>query len=362
MRVIISAGGTGGHIYPALSIIDKIKEKEPNSDFLYIGTHNRMEKDIIPNYHIKYKALTVTGFERKHPSYFFKTIGLFLKAIKEAKKIIKEYNPDIVIGVGGYVAGPVVYAAKKLGYPTLIHEQNSVLGLSNKFLLRYADVVAVSFESTKAYVKDSKKVVYTGNPRSEEAIKKPKIDKTTLGFSRNKKLVIIVMGSLGSKVINEKMKKMLQLFNNKDYEVLFITGKTYYDNYKDLKVASNIRIVSYIEEFPRLMKDADLIISRAGATVMSEIIANNVPTVFIPSPYVPNNHQLKNAMDLVNKQAGLIIEEKDLNGDILVRTVDKILADKEQYNNIKNNLKQLMIKDSATKIYNLVKELVDRRK
>jgi UDP-N-acetylglucosamine--N-acetylmuramyl-(pentapeptide) pyrophosphoryl-undecaprenol N-acetylglucosamine transferase len=362
MRVVISAGGTGGHIYPALAIINKIKEKEPKSEFLYIGTHNRMEKDIVPAHGIKYVPLTIIGVERKNIFKNVKTIRYFLKAIKEAKNIIKDFNPDIVIGVGGYVTSPVIYAAKKLGYKTIIHEQNSSLGLSNRFLLKYADVIAVSFESTINYVNDSKKVIFTGNPSSEEAIKKREMDKTSLGLSKDKKLVLIAMGSLGSSVINEKMKLMLTLFNNKEYEVVFVTGKNYYDSFKELKYASNIKVVPYIDDMSRLIKVTDIMISRAGATTMSEIIALNVPSILIPSPYVTDNHQFKNANDLKEKDAALLIEEKDLNGDILVRKVDELLHNKQKYEQIKKNLSKLAIKDSATRIYDIAHNLVDGRK
>jgi UDP-N-acetylglucosamine--N-acetylmuramyl-(pentapeptide) pyrophosphoryl-undecaprenol N-acetylglucosamine transferase len=358
MRVIISAGGTGGHIYPALAIINKIKIKEPNSEFLYIGTHNRMEKDIVPKYGIKYKALTIVGFERKNIFKNFNTIRYFLRSIVDAKKIIKEFNPDIVIGVGGYVTAPVIYAAKKLGYKTMIHEQNSILGLANRFLLKYTDKIAISFESTKDYINDKSKIVFTGNPCSEEALKKVKINKSDLGLTDSKKLVLIVMGSLGSALINEKMKLMLTLFNNKDYEVLFVTGKNYYDDFKKIHLAFNIKIVPYIDDLSRLMKSADIMISRAGATTMSEIIALNVPTILIPSPHVTDNHQLKNAMDLQEKNAALLIEEKDLNGDILLRAVDELFLDKDKYNKIKKNLSRLTIKDSATRIYDIAYNLV----
>ncbi|MDD2203211.1 MAG: undecaprenyldiphospho-muramoylpentapeptide beta-N-acetylglucosaminyltransferase [Bacilli bacterium] len=362
MRVIVSAGGTGGHIYPALAIINKIRAKEPDSEFLFIGTHNRMEKDIVPKYSINYVPLTIVGIERKHFLRNIKTLRYFLKSIKDAKKIIKEFNPDIVIGVGGYVTAPVIYAAKKLGYKTLIHEQNSVLGLSNRFLLKYADVVAISFESTINYINDIKKVVFTGNPCSEEALKKTKMNKSDLGLLNKKKLVLIVMGSLGSVVINNKMKLMLSLFNNKDYEVLFITGKNYYEDFKDLELADNIKIVPYVDDMSRLMKATDLMISRAGATTMSEIIALKVPSILIPSPHVTNNHQLKNAMDLQDKGAALLIEEKDLEGDVLVRTVDKLLNNETKYNKMKKNLSRLVIDDSATRIYNTIRNLISGRK
>lgn len=359
MRVIVSAGGTGGHIYPALAIINKIKEKEPNSDILYIGTHNRMEKDIVPKHNIEYKQLTIIGIERKYIWRNIKTAWYFLQAIRDAKKIIKEFKPDIVIGVGGYVTAPVIYAAKKLGYKTLIHEQNSRLGLSNRFLVKYADIIAVSFENTINYVLDLKKVVFTGNPCSEEAIKKLPMKKKELGLSDDKKLVLIVMGSLGSTTINDKMKNMLQLFNNKDYEVVFITGNNYYDQFKDLKLASNIKIVPYIDDMSRLMKVTDLMVSRAGATTMSEIIALNVPAILIPSPHVTDNHQLKNAMDLYEKDVALLLEEKNLKGDALVKMVDNLLRNTNKYNKIKKNLARLTIKDSANRIYTLAYNLVN---
>lgn len=362
MRIVVSAGGTGGHIYPALAIINRIKESEPKAEILYIGTTDRMEKDIIPSYGIKYIGIKVRGLERKFSFNNFKAIKYFFDAISESKRILKEFKPDLVIGVGGYVTGPVIYAAKKLGLKTMIHEQNSILGLSNRFLVKYSDVIAISFPNTIDYIDSGReKVVYTGNPCSENAIKKTMMDKTKLGLTKNKKLVLIVMGSLGSKIINNKMKMMLQFFNNKDYEILFVTGKDYYEEFNSLSLANNIKIVPYIEDMVRIMKDTDLMISRAGATTMSEIIALSIPTILIPSPHVTDNHQLKNALDLVEKNAALLIEEHDLDGDILVRTVDKILSDDKQYNKIKINLSKNSIPDSATKIYEEIKKLINRR-
>ena len=190
MRVIISAGGTGGHIYPAISIINKIKKEEPKSEFLYIGTHNRMEKDLIPEMKIPYEAIEITGFKRKLSLDNITTMRNFFKARKKCLKIIKDFDPDVVIGCGGYVTAPVIWAANKLGYKTFIHEQNSVVGLSNKYLSKYADRIGVSYESTlKEFPKD--KVVLTGNPCSEEAISRKAISKSVYGLDEKKKLVLI---------------------------------------------------------------------------------------------------------------------------------------------------------------------------
>lgn len=357
MRVIISAGGTGGHIYPALAIINKIKEEEPDSEFLYIGTHNRMEKDLIPKLNIPYESIEVTGLKRKLTLDNIRTISNYLKARKKCKKIISKFNPDVVIGCGGYVTAPVIWAAKKLGKKTFIHEQNSIIGLSNKMLVRYADKIGVSFESTKdEFPKD--KVVLTGNPCSEKAIITKPAQKSKFNLTENKKLVLIVMGSLGSKTINDLMSEYVYGFRNKDYEVLFVTGNDYYDKIKSRVFPDNVKVVPFIEELPSIMKKTDLMVSRAGASTMSEIMALGIPTIFIPSPYVTNNHQYKNAMDLVDKKAALILEEKDLNKNSFIRLIDDTLENEKKYNELKNNISALGIKDSSSRIYNVLKEMI----
>ena len=357
MRVVVSAGGTGGHIYPAIAIINKIKEEEPKSEILYIGTSDRMEKDLIPALGIKYEEINVSGLKRKLTLENFKVLYQFLKARTKCKKIIKEFNPDVVIGAGGYVTGPVIWAGKKLGKKTFIHEQNSVVGLSNKYLTKYADKIGVSFSSTiDVFPKD--KVVLTGNPCSEKALKMKKANKEDYGLTKNKKLVLIVMGSLGSKSVNDKLFSFLDDFKNKNYEVMFVTGNSYYEKVKEVKVPSNVKIVPFIYELPSLMKVTDLLITRAGASTISEILVLGVPSIFIPSPYVTNNHQYKNAMDLVNEEAALILEEKDLTKENLISLIDNTLKDKDGYTKIKNNLKGLGIKNSAERIYETLKGMI----
>lgn len=356
MKVIISAGGTGGHIYPALAIINKIKEHEPNSEFLYIGTDNRMEKDLIPSFNIPYESLHVTGIKRKLTLDNFKSLSNFVNARKKCKKIIKEFNPDVVIGCGGYVTAPVISVAHSLGCPTFIHEQNSVVGLSNKFLSYYATKIGVSFKSTiQSFPKN--KAVLTGNPCSESAINLKKADKQAYGLSKNKDLVLIVMGSLGSKTINDIIYNNLDKFKDKDYEVLFVTGNSYYEKIDNKKEYKNIKIVPFIKELPRVMKSSTLLVSRAGASTISEIEAVGIPTIFIPSPYVTNNHQYKNAIDLVNNDKALMIEEKDLEINKLINKIDNILKDKNRYNKIKDNLLNTSIKDSSERIYKILKEI-----
>ena len=324
MRVVVSAGGTGGHIYPAVAIINKIKEMEPNSEFLYIGTHNRMEKDLIPSLGIRYEAIEITGFIRKFTFENVKSLTRFLNARKKCLDIIREFSPDIVIGAGGYVTAPVIWAAKKLGCKTFIHEQNSVVGLSNKYLSRYADRIGVSFEATiKEFPRE--KVVLTGNPCSEKAVNIEPAKKEDFGLTEGKKLVLIVMGSLGSKTVNDKMVEFVYGFRSKSYEVVFVTGNSYYDKVRTRRFPDNVKVVPFVENLPSLMKVCDLMVSRAGASTMSEISALGIPTIFIPSPYVTNNHQFKNANDLVSKGAALMLEEKDLNKAMFIKMVDDIL-------------------------------------
>lgn len=357
MRVVISAGGTGGHIYPALAIINKIKECEPNSEFLYIGTHNRMEKDLIPSLGIPYEEIEITGFIRKFTIENFKTLSRFLKARRHCLKVIKEFNPDVVIGAGGYVTAPVIWAAKRLGCKTFIHEQNSVVGLSNKYLTRYVDKVGVSFESTmEEFPKE--KVVLTGNPCSEKAYNIKKAKKSDYGLSDDKKLVLIVMGSLGSFTINEKMVDYVYGFRNKNYEVMLVTGQSYYDKVKARRFPDNVKVVPFINDLPAVMKCCDLMVSRAGASTMSEIMALGIPTIFIPSPYVTNNHQVKNASDLVNKDAALMIEEKDLSKTSFIKMIDDLFNDEERYNKYKKNVSKLGIIDSSSRIYEILKEMI----
>lgn len=360
LRVIVTAGGTGGHIYPALALINKIKEMEPDSEFLYIGTHNRMEKDIVPKHNIPFEMIEIYGFNRKNLLKNFKVLKCLIKSKKKCKKLIKDFNPDIVMGFGGYVTAPVLSVAHKLGYKTIIHEQNSIPGMSNKYLMKKVDLICVSLKSSlNAFPKE--KTVFTGNPCGEDAVKKEAMDKKELGLSKNKKLVLIVMGSLGASTVNDYLVGIKDKFQDKDYEVLFVTGKKDYDHMVNEHFPDNVKVVPYVDNLTRIMKKTDIIVTRAGASTLSEIIALNIPSILIPSPYVPNNHQFKNAMDLVSNEAAMLIEEKDLKEDILLSKIDELLLSPIEYKEMKDNLNKLKIDNSATIIYDNIKKLLDRK-
>lgn len=357
MKVIITAGGTGGHIYPALAVLNKIKE-DKNNEVLYIGTKDRMEHDLIPNLGIPYKSLEIYGLT-KNIVKNVRNIKCLNKAVTECKKIIKEFKPDIVIAFGGYVTCPVIMAAKKLGVKVALHEQNYIPGKVNKFLGDRCDEIFVSFKENEKYFKKAK-VVYTGNPCGENAVNMAPAKKEELGLTKNKKLILIVMGSLGSLVVNEKMQDFLAHFDSKDKEILFITGRMHYDKFKDLKVSNSVKIIAYYDGLPKLMKISDLIITRAGASTISEIIALNTPSILIPSPYVANNHQYYNALDLQNKKIGLMLEQKNLTTEKLNELISKVLDDKECYLDMKNRLSLIPKLNGSTIIYEEIKKLINK--
>ena len=359
MRVIIAAGGSGGHIYPALGIIDKIKKMEPKSEFLYVGTHNRMEKDIVPKTKIPFMSLEVYGLRRKITLQNFKSILFFLKAIKQMKKTIKYFKPDIVIGVGGYVSAPVVYAAHRLKIPTFIHEQNSEPGLSNKFLMRFADKIGISMKESKEFFPNDK-VVFTGNPCGERVYNAKKKSKKYFGFDNKKKLVLMVMGSIGSGTIAEAMKIIIPMLTDIDYEVAFVTGKRDYEEFKNIKCPENVKILEYVDNMGEFLKSTDLVITRSGASMLSEITVLGIPSILIPSPYVANDEQNKNAKVLEAAGAAVILDEKDFDYNNLTKEIKNILEDKACLKSMKKASETLGVKDSGDLIYKVLKTLVTK--
>lgn len=357
MRIIISAGGTGGHIFPALAIINKLKERNKDIEILYIGTTDRMEKDLIPSLGIPYKGIEMKGLNRKKIFKNIEVIKSFRKAIKEIKIIMKEFKPDIVLGIGGYITAPVIIAAHKLGIKTFIHEQNSIPGLSNKLLKRKATKIGVSLEESLKYFKHSN-VEFTGNPRSEEAYNAKPLNKKKYGLSEDKKLILFVMGSLGSYTVTTIMTETIPKLANKNYEVLFITGKRFFENYENVKIPKNVKMVPLIDDMLNVLKKTDLIVTRAGASTIAEITAVGVPAIMIPSPHVTHNHQEKNANVLGENGSAIVIKEKDLTSEGLINTIDSLINDDKKLKEMSLASKKLGVKDSATKIAIIIEELV----
>ncbi|MCT8139023.1 undecaprenyldiphospho-muramoylpentapeptide beta-N-acetylglucosaminyltransferase [Anaerobacillus sp. CMMVII] len=361
MKVIVSGGGTGGHIYPALALIKEIKKTEPNAEFLYIGTEKGLESTLVKREKIPFKTINITGFKRKLSLDNVKTIIRFFQGVSRSKQLIKEFKPDIVIGTGGYVCGPVVYAAAKLKIATIVHEQNSVPGLTNKFLSKYVDKVAISFKESQSFF-PKEKVVYTGNPRATEAAIVAEKDRLTeMGLNRHKKTVLIVGGSRGARPINEAFLNVLKEAATRDYQFLYVTGEVHYDNVmakvEEQGNPANMRIEPFIHNMPEVLKNVDLIVARAGATTLAEITAIGLPSILIPSPYVTNNHQEKNARALSDHGAAVLKLEKEMSGDILLKEIDNILLNEANWQQMhKAALKQGM-PEAGKNMYELMKQL-----
>ena len=358
MRILISAGGTGGHIYPALAIIEGFKKYDKDLEVLYIGTENRMEKDIVPKNGIPYYGIEIYGLS-KNIFKDIKDVFLIFKAKKEIKKKILEFKPDVVLGIGGYVTYPVLSAAKSLHIKTFIHEQNAIPGKTNKMISKYADIIGISFKESAKYF-PNRNVLYTGNPTGIRALNTPRITKSSLGLNDDKPLVVVVCGSLGSETVNNAMKGYLKTLENKNYQVVYITGKNLFEEFIKIKYPKNIKVLPYLDNLTGLLKETDVLVARAGASTIAEVLSLKVPTIFIPSPYVANNHQYYNAVSLKNDNLALMLEEKDLSIPNITKNIEDLLYNKDKQIKIKNNLNKVSTLDSTKIIYDAIKELIKK--
>ncbi len=365
MRVIISGGGTGGHIYPALAIIEEIKRQQPNSEFLYIGTANGLESDLIKREGIPFKEIEVQGFRRKLTTYNFRTTKKFFRAVARSKAYIRNFQPDVVVGTGGYVCAPVLYAASKLKVPTFLHEQNIVPGLTNNFLARHVDTIGISLEGSRKHFKNAAKVVLTGNPISSEVIlADAKNAYQFLEIEQDKKIILIFGGSRGAMPINQVIVELIPQIESRESEhYVLVTGAV---NYEDVlaqlkeryaKLPSNLALYPYLYNMSEILKATTILISRAGATTMAEITALGLPAILIPSPYVTNNHQLKNAQWLEEHGAAMVVREKDLTVKLLEESIDYLLINHETYS---VNARELGICDASRRIYQELESLLKK--
>ncbi|WP_143463684.1 undecaprenyldiphospho-muramoylpentapeptide beta-N-acetylglucosaminyltransferase [Levilactobacillus enshiensis] len=361
MRLMVSGGGTGGHIYPALALIKALKKHDPDAEVMYVGSERGLESTIVPAKGIPFQSTRIQGFKRSLSLENFKTVYLFLKSVHETKKMIKAFKPDVVVGTGGYVSGAVVYAAAHLHVPTLIHEQNSVVGITNRFLSRYVDRIAYVFDAALDQL-PANKMVKTGNPRAQEAAEvvshfswqdyQLKDDVPTL---------LIFGGSQGAPKINLATIAAIPEFNKRNYQVVFVTGQKRYDNVmdrlKDVKVAANVVIKPYISNMPEVLPKVAAIVGRAGATSLAEITADGIPSILIPSPYVTADHQTKNAQSLATVGAAEIIKEADLTGASLVTKADQLMNDDALRQDMAAASKQLGVPDAADRVLDVVLSL-----
>ncbi|MEJ6400798.1 undecaprenyldiphospho-muramoylpentapeptide beta-N-acetylglucosaminyltransferase [Nicoliella lavandulae] len=363
MRLIVSGGGTGGHIYPALALIEEVKKQEPDSEILYIGSTRGLEKDIVPQRGIPFKELKIQGFKRSLSLDNFKTVGLFLRSVHDSKKIIKQFKPDIVIGTGGYVSGAVVYAAHRMHIKTMIHEQNSLVGLTNRFLSRYVDRIGIAFHAAESQFPVNK-VKFVGNPRAQQAANVvSNFSWSEYGLKDDVPTVLIFGGSQGALKINQSAVDAMDEFSKRKYQVVFITGQNRYIDVKQAlsshQLGPNIVVKPYIANMPEVLPKVSLIVGRAGATSLAEITAVGIPAILIPSPYVTADHQTKNAKSLVDSDAALMIKEDDLNAKTLVDSVDQLMHNDEKRAWMANNSKKIGVPDAATRLYQTMKNVIN---
>jgi UDP-N-acetylglucosamine--N-acetylmuramyl-(pentapeptide) pyrophosphoryl-undecaprenol N-acetylglucosamine transferase len=360
MRLMVSGGGTGGHIYPALALIKQVKQNEPNSQVLYVGTNKGLESKIVPDSGIDFKTIEIQGFKRSLSLENFKTIGLFLSSVVKARKMIKEFKPDVVLGTGGYVSGAVVFAASMMGIPTVIHEQNSVVGVTNKFLSKFVKKIAISFDAAATQF-PAKKVVLTGNPRATEVAQITPSGLSQFGLSDEIPTVLIFGGSRGAEKINQVTMDTLGDLFERPYQTLFVTGRVHFDRLTkgmDLsKYQGKVAILPYIANMPEILANIEVIVGRAGATSLAEITSLGIPSILIPSPYVTNDHQTKNAMSLVERDAAEIIKESELTSEVLINKLDTLMLDHDFRNSMAANAKKIGQPQAAEKLYDVLKSV-----
>lgn len=338
MKVIMTGGGTGGHIYPAIAIADKIRERYPDSEILFVGTEYGLEKYLVPDNGYPIEFITVSGFDRKHPLKNIEVMKKLSKGNKQARQLIKTFEPDLVIGTGGYVCGPVVRAAHKLGIKTYTHEQNAFPGMTNKLLEKYVEKVFLGFEEAQKYFKHKKKHVLAGNPVRKAFFEAdPRESRKKLGFSPDDFVLLVFGGSQGAGRINKAMCSVIEIANGmKGIQICMATGKRYYDailtelqHERGITPADNIHILEYINNMEEYLSAADLVLSRSGALTVAEVTVCGKAAIFIPSPIVTGNHQYYNAKAVADHGGALLLEEKDLDQEKLIAHILRLKNDRQ---------------------------------
>lgn len=373
-RIIISGGGTGGHIFPAISIANTFRKRFPEAEILFVGADDRMEMEKVPAAGYRIVGLPVSGFDRAHLANNIRVVGRLLKSLRLAKKTIREFKPDIAVGVGGYASGPTLWMAASLGIPTLIQEQNSYAGVTNKLLAKKASKICVAYEGMEKFF-PAEKIIMTGNPvrqnlfghsvSREEAVRYFSLDPS-------KKTILILGGSLGARTINRTLTAGLDIIRqNPDIQFIWQTGKIYIDQVRDaittavgeavhhphINAIPNLYVTDFIKDMANAYAAADLVISRAGAGSISEFCLLHKPVILVPSPNVAEDHQTKNALALVDKDAAIYVKDVEAQEKLLPVALATV-KDSGKLKELSNNIAKLALPDSATIIAKEVLKLI----
>lgn len=349
LKVILSGGGTGGHIFPAVAIANEIKKRVPTADILFVGALGKMEMEKVPAAGYKIIGVPIAGLQRRLTLSNFKLPFLIIKSILKTKKIIREFQPDVVVGTGGYASGPVLRAATTSGIPALLQEQNSFAGITNKLLSKKAQKICVAYDGMEKFF-PKEKIILTGNPVRQDVTNIVGKRTEALAFFKldpQKRTLLVIGGSLGARTINEAVAAGLIDLEKNKIQLVWQTGKTYFEKAKDLTKKysdRNIFAFDFIGRMDLAYAAADIVISRAGASSVSELCNIGMPCILVPSPNVAEDHQTKNAMALVNKNAAVLVKDNQAN-ETLVNAAIGLLSDKEKQESLKKNISTMAFHD-----------------
>lgn len=365
INIIISGGGTGGHVFPAISIADAVKKNFVNANILFIGSDNRLETTAVPNAGYEFIGLPIRGLQRKISLSFFDTLYRLLKSISISKKIIKKFKPDIVVGVGGYASSAVMHVANKKKIPTLIQEQNSYPGITNKVLAQKVNAICVAYEGMDKFF-PVEKIFLTGNPiRNLKTSDTSKEDALKFfGLNNNKKTLFITGGSLGARTINDSIIKNFDALKKANIQVIWQTGNRYYHDVMKFMESQtnteNIVVRMFIDRMDLAYKSADLVVSRAGAITISELALLEKSVIFIPSPNVAEDHQTKNAQALVDLNAAIMIKDSEAEKDLIEKAIE-IINNNQKLEELSENISKYAKPNAANEISDIIKKIIEKK-
>ena len=362
MNILISGGGTGGHIYPAIAIANEIRARYPDANFLFVGAKDKMEMEKVPQAGYEIKGLWISGIQRKVTLKNLMFPLKMLSSLWKAGSIIRNFKPSIAIGTGGFASGPTLLMAHRKKIPTLIQEQNSYPGITNKYLGKKANVICVAYDNLERFF-PIEKLIKTGNPVRADLLsihKKEKIKEARDLFElkKKKKTILVLGGSLGARKINELIKENLTFFKEQKVQIIWQCGKLYFEEYKVYNDQKNVRVQAFINRMDLAYAAADVIISRAGASSVSELCIVGKPTIFIPSPNVAEDHQTKNAKSLSDKHAAILLRESEL--DTFPILFESLIKDEGKQESLSENIKELALPNATNHIVNQVEKLLNR--
>ncbi len=361
-KIIISGGGTGGHIFPAIAIANAIKEQLPDAQILFVGAEGKMEMERVPKAGYEIIGLPIRGFQRKQPLTFWDTLKRLFKSLRLAKHLLQKEQPAVVVGVGGYASAAVLYEAGKMKIPTLIQEQNSYPGLTNKILAKRVQKICVAYDKMERFF-PADKLIFTGNPIRQDLLeklsdKKPIYDYYQLDSS--KKTVLVVGGSLGARTLNDSIKQHLELLGKQDFQVIWQTGKYYYSSLQNElqdRLPNNVKMLQFVDRMDWAYGIADLVVSRAGALTISELSALGKATILVPSPNVAEDHQTKNAMALVEKNAGILVRDAEAH-EKLVPEILHLLQNEDKRKELESAILYFAKRNAGNEIAEEVVKLI----